>query len=433
MVHVRRRRRVWPWVLLVVLLAPLVAAALAVERAPRAVPPAAPVAADAVLARDLAGRLRELIETEGAAGRFGFTEAEADAAARSAARLIEGLDADVSLDPEGATLMASLGAPVLPAGLWLNLSGTLAASEQGLAVTDLRLGRLPLPAGPVLAALRLAADRMITPGTARLAQDAVGAVRIDPPQALVLLDFAPGAREELFGRLRAQTRALGGGIDRERIGGHLDWLHDAVRTGAAEEAGSVVPRIRGVLARAAADGGGPDGLKAAFYALGLYCGSENLKVAIGMGMPVRMEGRRSTCKQKVTLGGRDDLKRHFLLSAALQAATTGTATQGLGEMKELLDSALGGTGFSFDDMAANRAGSQLAEAFLAAPPADWPAMAARITAEADILPEVSDLPSRMTEAEFVARFGAVDSLAYTAMIAEIDRRIDALPFHRAPD
>jgi hypothetical protein len=33
----------------------------------------------------------------------------------------------------------------------------------------------------------------------------------------------------------------------------------------------------------------------------------------------------------------------------------------------------------------------------------------------------------MTQAEFEARFGDVDSPAYRAMVAEIRRRVDALP------
>jgi hypothetical protein len=124
-----------------------------------------------------------------------------------------------------------------------------------------------------------------------------------------------------------------------------------------------------------------------------------------------------------------------VVSAGLYASRVGGATLGIGELKELVDSAAGGSGFSFDDMAANLAGIRLATLLLETPAEGWTGILGRIGSESDLMPAIDDLPSGMTEAEFVARFGSLESPGYAAVIAEIERRIEALPLYRpaAPD
>ena len=145
-----------------------------------------------------------------------------------------------------------------------------------------------------------------------------------------------------------------------------------------------------------------------------------------------MQGRGNGCAG-TTLGARDDFKRHFVISAGLQAATASDTAFGMGELKELLDSNEGGSGFSFRDMVADAAGVRFARALLAAPPEEWKPMLARLDGEDAILPAFEDLPEHLTEAEFRARFGDVDSAAYAAMVAEIDARVAALPFYAPAD
>jgi hypothetical protein len=175
-----------------------------------------------------------------------------------------------------------------------------------------------------------------------------------------------------------------------------------------------------------------DLLASGFLALAIYCGEPAIGTAVGVRLRDQMRGDRNHC-EGTTLARRLDLKRHFLVSAGLFAEGGGPAAFGVGEVKEILDSGEGGTGFSFDDMAANLAGARLAAAFLAAPKSEWPEMLGLAQEESDVMPDVGDLPRGMSEADFRARFGAVDSPAYAEMLAEIERRIDALPFHRALD
>ena len=84
-------------------------------------------------------------------------------------------------------------------------------------------------------------------------------------------------------------------------------------------------------------------------------------------------------------------------------------------------------------MVADAAGVRFARAFLAAPPDHWKPMLARLDDEDAILPAFEDLPEHLTEAEFRARFGDVDSAAYAAMVADIEARVAALPLLRRPE
>ncbi|HMA80896.1 MAG TPA: hypothetical protein VKR81_08390, partial [Candidatus Binatia bacterium] len=134
-------------------------------------------------------------------------------------------------------------------------------------------------------------------------------------------------------------------------------------------------------------------------------------------------------QHRVLLNGRDDFPKHFIVSAALAAKAGAPLADAVGVYKELAD-ARGGSGFSFNDIAADRAGTRFGE--YAADPASARRLQHRLRAgirERDIMPGTADLPEFMPEAEFLRRFGGVDAPAYRKMMAEIERRIAALPLY----
>jgi hypothetical protein len=134
---------------------------------------------------------------------------------------------------------------------------------------------------------------------------------------------------------------------------------------------------------------------------------------------------------RVILSGREDTPKHFMVSAALAAKAGGPLADALGIYKELTDSR-GGSGFSFNDIAADRAGTRFGE-LAANDHASARVLQHRLAAqvrEKDIMPPAEDLPENMQAAEFNRRFGGVDAPEYKKMIAEIERRVAALPFYR---
>jgi len=102
----------------------------------------------------------------------------------------------------------------------------------------------------------------------------------------------------------------------------------------------------------------------------------------------------------------------------------------VGLYKEIDDSR-GGSGFSFNDIAADRAGVRFGES--AAKSATAHKLQTRVTDginESDFMPATADLLEFMPEAEFKRRFGGIEGSEYKKMMAEIERRIAALPLYQ---
>lgn len=131
------------------------------------------------------------------------------------------------------------------------------------------------------------------------------------------------------------------------------------------------------------------------------------------------------------LMGRDDFPQHFALSAFI-AATGGEGLSDLaGVYKEIKDSQ-GGSGFSFNDIAADRAGSRFGEVSTRSR-SSARNIQARLAGSRDpsrFFPKVSDLPEFMSQSEFRRRFGGIGQPAYMRMVEEIEARIAALAIYK---
>jgi hypothetical protein len=133
----------------------------------------------------------------------------------------------------------------------------------------------------------------------------------------------------------------------------------------------------------------------------------------------------------VTLNGRTDFPQHFTVSAALAAHAGSPLSDAIGLYKEVDDSRRG-SGFSFNDLAADRAGTRFGEVATQSA-ASARGLQRRVTAgmrESDLMPETADLPEFMPEAEFKRRFGGIGAPAYQRMMQDIERRVAACPLYR---
>lgn len=413
----------------------LLVAVLVLDTRPRIPDPGPPDARAAGRTRDVADGLRTFLASEGAGNAWSATEPEMNAVLAAAQRLLPGSYGRARIGNDALRLDLAFGGPALPAGLWINLHLAVAGSDDGLRISSARVGALPIPPALAERALHLALKRALGNDLGTQALSTIAAVRLDPPRATVLFDFDAVGREAFFDRLRDRAIAVAGATAREQVHVQLYHLDRAVRRGNLPRDGSLFPYIEKAVrdasretARGASDP--REQMRAALYALALYCGDPDFGDQIGVRLSERMQGRANGC-EGTTLGHRDDFKRHFVISAGLEAATSGGAAFGMGELKELLDSNEGGSGFSFRDMVADAAGVAFARAFLAAPPEAWKPMLARLGGEEAILPAFADLPENLSEAEFRARYGDVDSAAYAAVVAEIEARVADLPLYAA--
>ena len=130
-----------------------------------------------------------------------------------------------------------------------------------------------------------------------------------------------------------------------------------------------------------------------------------------------------------TMHGRADLAKHFLVSAHLVGLLGSEPARGAGVVKEMLDSN-GGSGFSFADMAANRAGIAFAVAVLK-DRLTLDDVARTFTVES-FMPPIDGLREGLQAPEFAAAFGGVGDQRLQAELGRIEASISALPVYQRP-
>lgn len=175
--------------------------------------------------------------------------------------------------------------------------------------------------------------------------------------------------------------------------------------------------------------------KSFLLAIGIGLGDSNSiaapPVSVGLGGTLetpRERAMRMALLGEPTIHGRRDLAQHFFVSASLAASTGAVAAEAAGMAKELLD-ANGGTGFSFADLAADRAGVEFARRVmdnkLALP------MLAHTFSVPAFVPAVKDLPENLNAVEFAQQFSGKEDDRFQKQLHAIDQRILNLPPYRS--
>lgn len=296
--------------------------------------------------------------------------------------------------------------------VWLNGEATILPNKKGFPDTRFHLGDLPL--GSRLS--RWFINRAIDVARGRGIEvppvdDLVRSLRIDA-KAVVVEIYLPlgGAFANDISNFRTQP------IDARRTASIYCRL-------LAENAQSPTPDMAVLVRRAFANQSPAHSIvdqnRAAFVALAMYAASpEAGRLAGDATQRVRQ------CKGKsgeASLAGRADLANHWALSAALAVSLGDDVGRAMGEWKELADSRPGGSGFSFVDLAADRAG--LAFARQASNPETAAATARHLrTATTEYLLPIRALAlsEGLTERQFVSQFNALDSAQFIAAKSRID-------------
>jgi hypothetical protein len=133
----------------------------------------------------------------------------------------------------------------------------------------------------------------------------------------------------------------------------------------------------------------------------------------------------------VTLNGREDLALHFLYSAILELVGNEALSFNIGELKEVLDSGKGGSGFSFVDLAADESGIAFSKQLTGSEndAIRSQTLLANAKSERVFFPLTHDLPEGFSESAFARVFTSVNSDKYKIMEQNIDARISSLPIH----
>ena len=356
----------------------------------------------------------------GVARTLRLTQHEAELLLNHAAARVQPSRWKVDFSAERLRLRASLRLPDNPFGPWLNLD-LQARQTRGLPQLEaVSLGRLSLPVPLVEWAVDQLARQQGVGGWRTLAAVAVQRVRLSPQRAEIVYAWGADAPARVVAALLPAQEH-----ERLRVhAAHLAQLTAAQPRGAAWSMSELLPSMF-ELARQRTAAGQDAALenRAALMVLGM--------VANGVGLATLLPERSAELAARpirLMMSGRRDFPQHFLVSAALAAESGGPLANMIGLYKELSD-ARSGSGFSFNDMAANRAGTRLGELAVGDPTKLQQRLSAGLH-EDDLMPDVSDLPEYMNEQEFRRRFGAPGSPAYQRMMSDIEERLGATPLFR---
>ncbi|HSF70826.1 MAG TPA: hypothetical protein VLA25_00930, partial [Methylotenera sp.] len=102
--------------------------------------------------------------------------------------------------------------------------------------------------------------------------------------------------------------------------------------------------------------------RAAILALGIALGDQRLAKYVGLNRDSKLVQQAALLLEGTTLRERGDWPRHFCVSAALAVLENPLVSDAGGLIKEQLDALTKGSGFSFCDFAADRAGIRFANA-----------------------------------------------------------------------
>ena len=350
-------------------------------------------------------------------------------------RLGAGARGRVRLQPGLAVVDASLALPRNPWGGWLNLHAVLRETSGLPAVQQLRVGRLPVPGWLAEAALPRALAALNLRAQSDLAKRIVSRVGFRS-QALVLAYAWPdNAQRSMAGSLLAPD-------DQARLRRHADLLATLATSLAGPKPRpavvSVTQLLQPMFAMAAANSHDATSAalenRAALVALAFLAAGQPLAPLLGappsppppsLLSTAMAQGTRPQRGPEMRLRNRPDWPLHLLISAALAAEAGSPLSDAIGLYKEVSDSRQG-SGFSFGDLAADRAGIRLGLAARRDPLGLQARLASGVTDD-DLLPMVKDLPEDMQEADYKRRFGGVGAPAHQAMVREIDARLDRLP------
>lgn len=336
------------------------------------------------------------------------------------------INSRVELYPDSAIVSMTYHLPEKYSGNYLNIVTTLSQTDGRLHVERLQSGRVSFPGwlvNPVLQLLQ--AGLMKYSDEYREVLQTVSEFRLEENQLVLVYQWQP--------QLAAQLKSSGYGLlfsadDKARVLAYHEKLTRLAddypdRRVSLEE---ILPALFALATVRSEHQGDPRAEnRALLQTLGMYV----MGVNVGRFVDAPVEAGQH--RMYLTVLGRHDLAQHFTVSAAVTVSAGSGLANAIGLFKELDDSR-GGTGFSFDDLLADRAGVQLAE-LVTETPNSARVMQQRLRGqltESDFMPAIDNLPPAIMELAFKQRYRDLDSEKYALVDDEIERRIQRCPVYQ---
>ncbi len=316
---------------------------------------------------------------------------------------------------------ATLQIPKSPLGKFLNVDVEIAQSTHDPRFKHLRIGQLPIPSWLAEQGLEMGLNQAYAASNVPKASEVIHAIALKNNQLHVTYQWDSKITDVVRNALVSQD-------DRQRLKAYHEKLTEVTH--------NIGPKVRVSLSQflpplftLAQDRSKTNDAvaenRAVIVLLSTYINHRGLKR-----MVPEAEEWPQPIYHTVTLYDRRDFPQHFIISAAVSMAGGNLISNAIGVFKEVEDSR-GGSGFSFSDLGADKAGTILGQRLTSSQHAgQLQERLARPLREEDLMPMVKDLPEGLSEAEFAQQFGNVDSPRYNQVVAQIDQRVAALNLYQ---
>jgi hypothetical protein len=365
---------------------------------------------------------------------FAANTEELNSAFQLASRTWPGFQGRSEVNTAGLTTLLTMPLELPIGTYYLNARMLIRPSTGPLQIEQVQLGQLSLPGGMALTAVGWVADQVWGPGQGAQLLAMVRSVQFE--QNAVKVEFAKPEGWSLQQLKESGLSAYRQFFSSEQQRADIEFYYRIANDFALQKSDASLVEYLQLLFRQAKDRTAlypeepqraQQENRAVLLAMAQLLGGKNLQMLVNE--VKRPEGMKPP---RVTLARRPDLQQHFLYSAAIQLLTTRAVSGSVGEAKELLDSIKGGSGFSFVDLLADRAGMKFADI---ATGSGRSAIALQLffsqdRTEAELFPSKARLPEGIPQQLFEQTYQSVDSDIYRQMVQEIDRRLQELPLYQ---
>ncbi len=330
--------------------------------------------------------------------------------------------AEVDVTSGRIAAKGSVKVPVYFFERYLNLHITMFSTDQAVVIEGMKLGKLPVPDQIANVIFKYTHQKMREEiPEYRAILDAIINHEVGNNEVKISYRWQPELVELLANRGKD---FFIDGDDTERLKVHALKLAEITNNPALPAKISLVELLMPMFEFAQLRGGDPvQENEAAIMVMAFYIMDIDIAKFLGSDVvPAQQPGHQ------ITLSGRQDFAKHFLTSAAITISSSTSVADSFGITKEIEDST-GGSGFSFTDVGADRAGVRFAELAISDSQNAIFLQKKLSTnlSESIFIPDLKGLPEFMSEDEFLNKYGGVNQPEFQRVITDIEERISQLP------
>ena len=381
-------------------------------------------------AKSVIKKIWQQLSSDKTQAQFTLNQNELNDLTAIAGHTLKGSSFNINVSSFGVNVAASMRVPGLFKGIFINGYCLYGNEFTGFAMVGCKLGKIPIPA--------FIAEPMINAGLWLIFGDEIKQnvnaliASAKPNGDTISFDAQKSANfKDAFKSSLSTASQLASAVSPSQaaepklVKAYIEHILATPQTN--RSLGFYIGEVFAKAQLASLEGADPvEENRAALWSLAIVFGSERFSALSDADISFNASNRAIT-----TLSGRGDLSLHFLYSVILEQVGKENIGLSIGELKELLDSNEGGSGFSFADLAADKAGIAFSKFVTSNEDSAIYAqdMLAYQTNEELFLPSIHDLPEGFRGDEFNEVIGYVGSIAYNEIESRIDRRILSLPLY----